>query len=416
MLNRRDVLRLMPASSLAWLGCSSLGQAAATPGKPVLAGPPVVQHRQTDGFAVSFALGRLATGWIEWGLAPDRLDQRAVASRAGLVAASDRGMVVSVCVGGGVKPGQAIYYRAVAQALRYESAYKLDREEPVASPVYRLAMPTPSAAGVRIAIINDTHEQSASIQALASRLEVVAPDVLVWNGDTPASAFDGPADPPRVLLGEAWAATRPLVFVPGNHDVRGASARDVRDCLAAGPQAGLPYNVAWRCGPVALVTLDTGEDKPDRHPVFAGTAAYEPYRARQAVWLREALARPEIAAAPFKVACCHIPLRGLPNQNDGLGLDGYAQWSGDGARNWMPALCRAGVQLVVSGHTHAWRVDEPSEGRPMQVVGGGCDPRRGEAVTVVILEADADRLQVVIQDAFTGKELAGRQLAPANRS
>ena len=168
------------------------------------------------------------------------------------------------------------------------------------------------------------------------------PEVLVWNGDTCASAFDKSADAPSVLLKPEWAVTRPLVFVPGNHDVRGACAREVRDCLSAGPDAALPYNVARRHGPLALVTLDTGEDKPDAHPVFAGTAAYEPYRARQAAWLREALARPEIASAPFKVAFCHIPLRGLPGQSDGLNLKDFARWSGDGARNWMPALSRAG--------------------------------------------------------------------------
>ena len=31
----------------------------------------------------------------------------------------------------------------------------------------------------------------------------------------------------------------------------------------------MPYNFALRLGPIALVGLDTGEDKPDAHPVFA---------------------------------------------------------------------------------------------------------------------------------------------------
>ncbi len=274
MLNRRDVLRLIPASSLFWLGAPRSGQAAPAPARPVLAGPPVVQHLRTDGFAVSFALGQLATGWVEWGLAPDRLDQRAVASRAGLVAASDRAMIVPVSLGGSGKPGEPIYYRAVAQALRYQSAYKLHREEPVASPVYRLTVPPPAAAGIRIAVINDTHEQAESIEAVASRIEAVAPDALVWNGDTPASAFDGPADPPRVLLAQAWAATRPLVFVPGNHDVRGQAPGMF---AIVWPPARRPgCLVAWRCGPVALLTLDTGEDKPDRHPVLPGQQPMSP--------------------------------------------------------------------------------------------------------------------------------------------
>jgi hypothetical protein len=365
MLDRRDLLRLIPASFLAWLAGSRLVEAAADkpPALPLLAGPPVVQHLGTEGFAISFALGQLATGWVEWGLTADRLDQRAVAARAGLVNASDRAMIVPVSLGRSAAPGRRIYYRVVAQSLSYETAYKLHRGEPMAGPTYSLTLPDPAAASVRVAVINDTHEQGKTLKALAARIEAVRPEALVWNGDTCGAAFNTAVDPPRVLLKQGWATTRPLLFVPGNHDVRGAHARDLRDCLAGGPDASLPYNVARRLGPLALLTLDTGEDKPDAHPVFAGTAAYEPYRARQAAWLREALARPEIASAPFKVAFCHIPLRGLPNQNDGLRINGFAQWSGDGARKWMPALCKAGVQLVVSGHMHAWRIDEPAEGR-----------------------------------------------------
>lgn len=413
MLSRRDVLRLIPTSSLAWLGASRFAKAArnAPPvAAPLLAGPPVVQLLRIEGFAVSFALGQLATGWVEWGLSPDRLDQRAIASRAGLVGASDRAMIVPVSLGGNTSPGQRIHYRAVAQPLSYETAYKLRRGEPVAGPTYSLTLPDPAAARVRIAVINDTHDQPNTLKAVAARVESVGPEVLVWNGDTPAVAFNTPADPPRVLLSQGWATTRQLIFVPGNHDFRGAAARDLRDCLAAGPELSLPYNVAWRYGPVALLTLDTGEDKPDAHPVFAGTAAYEPYRSRQAAWLREALARPDIASAPFKVAFCHIPLHGLPKQDDGSGLavTKYAEWSSDGARKWMPALCQAGVQLVVSGHKHAWRVDEPVKGQPMQVVGGGASRR--ETVTVIVLEADAQSLRVTIQDAFSGTELAQRRL------
>ena len=196
------------------------------------------------------------------------------------------------------------------------------------------------------------------------------------------------------------------MFVPGNHDVRGASARQIAGCLAPGPEPGLPYNVARRYGPLALLTLDTGEDKPDAHPVFAGTAAYEPYRRRQAAWLRDALCRPEIASAPFKVVFCHIPLRGLPNQNDGLRLEGYASWSGDGARAWLPVLRESRVSLIVSGHMHAWRVDESTEGNPMQVVGGGPEPQNA---TLMVLEAEAQTLRVAIQD-LSGVALAERKL------
>ncbi|NLF70510.1 MAG: metallophosphoesterase [Candidatus Anammoximicrobium sp.] len=409
MLNRRDLLSVLPAWPLAWLGISQAAPAADAPppnAPPLLAGPPVVQHLSVEGFAVSFAVGQLATGWVEWGLSPERLDQRVIPSRAGLVDASDRAIVVPVSLGDRGAPGRRVFYRVAAQPLGYQSAYKLRRGEAVAGPVHSVTLPDPAAPRVRVAVVNDTHEHLPTVDALAARIEAVAPDVVVWNGDTCASAFDSPADLPRVLLKPGWAASRSLVFVPGNHDVRGASARQIEGCLAPGSEPGLPYNLARRSGPVALLTLDTGEDKPDAHPVFAGTAAYEPYRLRQAAWLREALRRPEIASAPFKVVFCHIPLRGLPKQNDGLSLEGYASWSGDGARAWMPVLREANVPLIVSGHMHAWRVDEPSGGHPMQVVGGGPDLHDA---TLIVLEADAQTLRVTIQD-LSGAALAERHV------
>ncbi len=207
MLNRRDVLRLIPASSLTWLGDSEFAQAAPrvpSAALPLLAGPPVVQHLGTEGFAVSFALGQLATGWVEWGLSPDRLDQRAIASRAGLVQASDSAMVVPVLLGDSGTPGRRIYYRVVAQALSYETAYKLHRGEPIGGSTYGLTLPDPAAARVRVAVINDTHEQLQTLKALASRIGAVQPHVLVWNCDTCAAAFNTSADVPRVLLKQGW--------------------------------------------------------------------------------------------------------------------------------------------------------------------------------------------------------------------
>src|SRR5690606_5327124 len=137
-------------------------------------------------------------------------------------------------------------------------------------------------------------------------------------------------------------------------------------------QTDLPYNFAIRLGPIALVGLDTGEDKPDAHPVFAGTAAFEPYRELQAAWLKSAVQRPEIAEAPIRIAVCHIPLRGGRGENDGTTLEGFASYSGFGAELWMPTLVQARFAAVISGHTHRHRIDDATESDPvMQVVGGG---------------------------------------------
>jgi acid phosphatase type 7 len=148
-----------------------------------------------------------------------------------------------------------------------------------------------------------------------------------------------------------WVSTRPLLYVPGNHDVRGEHARVRPSILAAGPNPDLPYNMALRIGPLAIVTLDSGEDKPDRHPVFAGTAAYEPYRELQGAWLAAQLRRPDIADAPFRIAFSHIPLRGLPGENDGSILEGHARYTTCVPRLSPPPMTRPTVESTKTTET-----------------------------------------------------------------
>ena len=55
--------------------------------------------------------------------------------------------------------------------------------------------------------------------------------------------------------------------------MRAALAR----AIVRGPRKGrLGRCFTLRHGPLAIVGLDTGEDKPDRHPAWAGLANFEP--------------------------------------------------------------------------------------------------------------------------------------------
>ena len=416
-MDRRRFLAALPAAGLAPALSPAQEEVAATaPSGALLKSPPVVQHLGADGFTVSIYVGRLATAWVEWGVDPARLDRRAVATRGGLIDAGDTSLTVPVVFPEPQPGGATVHYRVCVQPLAYATAYKLTRGETETTGIRALRIPDPSAASVRVAVVNDTHENKETLAKLPGRIDAAAPHLLVWNGDT-CNDFDAKDDPAAILLtpgaaadnpsGGGWASTRPLWFVAGNHDVRGERAREVTGILAPGPRPGLPWNFAFRDGPLALIGLDTGEDKPDAHPVFAGTAAYEPYRERQAAWLKEALARPEIAAAPFKVLFCHIPLRGEKGDNPGTSLEGYAGYCGQGAALWLPLLREAGVRVIVSGHTHDWRIDDPSDEQPFyQVVGGGPQPARA---TLTLIDVTADRLSVRIED-LAGKKLDGREI------
>jgi len=304
MLNRRAFVGLIPISAVS-LPIAAHGLQDLTPVKSsrLITSPPVVQHPRGDGFTISFAVSQFATGWVQWGLTENQLDQVAIAHDHGLIQASDRALSIRVHLPPSISPDATIHYRIAAQPLHYKNAYQLERGPVEMSRVYAVRMPGPHSQAITVAIVNDTHEQLETLKALHSRIDQIGADVLVWNGDT-CNDFDAKDDPMQIVLnpgndiGHGWASERPLLFVPGNHDVRGARARELMAGLSGWPaQHDLPYCFAVRLGSLALIGLDTGEDKPDAHPVFAGTAAYEPYRVSQANWLKSIVQRPEIASA-----------------------------------------------------------------------------------------------------------------------
>ena len=185
-LPRRSFLGLIPVSALSLRlgGRAMAGDGTEAKAGPLITSPPVVQHPSADGFTVHFAVSGLATGWVEWGWSPDRLDNVAIAAEHGLVCASDLALGVRVRFDEPIAPGKPVYYRVVAQPLAYQTAYKLQRGEPEASQVQKLVLPSDQADEVTIAIVNDTHENRATLDALHKRLAELEYDVLLWNGDT----------------------------------------------------------------------------------------------------------------------------------------------------------------------------------------------------------------------------------------
>lgn len=322
--------------------------------------PSVVMAPRADGFEVVWGVGRLSRGWVEW-RDDGGTDGIARADAFGMVPQDAEVLRVRV---GGWPAGTSRQVRAVTESVmgpaeRHESEWKTVRTL------------DPEAGSTHFAVWNDTHQNNATIAALHQATPDV--DLLVWNGDL-CNDWKEPGEFVSTILspaGQDVSLGRPLAMVIGNHDVRGTWAFQLEDYVAA-PE-GRPYSV-FRTGPVAVVVLHTGEDKPDSHPTFEGRVAFEPLRAEQAEWLVEATARPEIRDAPYKVVFCHIPLRWVdetPADYDNGGYDWFSRMSRDA---WHDALVEWGAQIVISGHTHlpAWL--PPTDEFPYgQLISGGPD-------------------------------------------
>jgi len=408
-MKRRDFL----GSSIVLGAVSTLGRLAgaadASGGEFAFTSPPVVQTPLGDSLSISWTTNALANCRVEWGY-DRKLGLQAKAAHHGLVEFSDR--FHSIRLRGVEK--KRIFYRIAAQEVKYGGAYRIRTGKTIHSEVFSVNPPDADADEAHVTIANDTHAKDDLLDALIARVNTLAPDFHLWNGDI-CDSFNSEEQLAKIALSPGtkplvgWASNRPLLYVPGNHDVRGRYAGSLVKAMSPWPMgpndppalnrssriAGT-YCFALRHGPLALIGLDTGEDKPDRHPAFAGLADFEDYRRAQTKWLVSVLKRPEINSAPFLIACCHIPLRGLKGDNDGRTLKGYAYYSGQGHDEWMKPLADAGCRMVVSGHTHRPRIQKPAGDCPVyQVVGGGS---RAGSATLIRIEVDKAELQLTIED------------------
>jgi 3',5'-cyclic AMP phosphodiesterase CpdA len=347
--------------------------------------PAVVMAPRADGVDVVWSVSRLSRGWVEW----DAGALRGVARSDpfGMVPQGEEVLRARVA---GLPPGTEVRVRAITEAVggereRHVGAWKSARTLDAA------------ASAARIVVWNDTHERDETLRRLHEATP--AADMLVWNGDL-CNDWTRPDALASTVLHPAGldvSDRRPLAVVVGNHDVRGTWAYRLREVVAT--PDGTPYWAA-RVGPVAFVVLHTGEDKPDDHPSFEGRVAFESLRAEQAVWLADAIRRPGIADAPYRVVFCHIPLRWIDEtapDYDGDGYDWFSRMSRDA---WHESLVTWGAQLVVSGHTHLPAfLPATDDGPYAQLVAGGPDPdpAADEAATWIELAADESALTVTMR-------------------
>ena len=179
------------------------------------------------------------------------------------------------------------------------------------------------------------------------------------------------------------------LFCPGNHDLRGMANRHLeRVWMYRQPEERLSRdwdlgrNFAVRMGDIALIGLDTAEDKQDTNPLFAGLYNSQEYRKAQTEWLKHALKQKDIASAPHIVAFCHIPLFDddpthnpgdvAPADKDPAYTKDFALWQRTCANMWTPLLQKAGCRVIITAHMHKYRFDAPTGSRKWaQIVGGG---------------------------------------------
>ena len=358
---------------------------------PLIASAPMLQNYAETSMGVAFAVRDLANGYVIYGQRPDLSDGKKV--KCGgyrTTEISDRVIQVRLT---DLQPNTTYYYKIGADRIHYGGGYDMkvlgNEEDPR---IYRFTT-AGAATKTHFCVINDTHARWEPFGRAIDKIAALAPQCVIWNGD--ASNVEETIEAQmRIFLNpeierKDYAAEIPYLFCPGNHDSRGLANRHLEKVWMyrqpeerASRDWDLGRNFAVRMGEVALIGLDTAEDKLDTNPIFAGLFNSGAYREAQVAWLNDALQRPEIASAPYLVAFCHIPLFAsdpsynpgdvAPADKDPQYSTDFALWQRTCAKLWTPLLAEAGCQLIITAHQHRYSYDAPTAERSWaQIVGGG---------------------------------------------
>jgi 3',5'-cyclic AMP phosphodiesterase CpdA len=193
-------------------------------------------------------------------------------------------------------------------------------------------------------VVTDTHEDTGRINALNEAIDWESTEFLVHAGDA-FHWIDTEEHLFRVWLRPTLAGLghdKPLILLRGNHETRGPFARQLRDYV---PITEGRFYFARDAGPLHLIVLDTGEDKPDDTPVYSELNSTVEYRAQELAWFKNHVeTEPRVSSAPFRVILMHQPQWG---------------WLEDGPAEWIETADAAGVDLVIAGHRHRFVYTPP---------------------------------------------------------
>ena len=300
----------------------------------------------------------------------------------------------------GLEPGKSYDYRIVSKEMKDFQPYKVTFGDSIATPWHTFSTLDPRREGASIFITSDMHGDAAKLEKLLRLADYKTCDAFFYAGDM-MNYMDRPELPFASFIDlsvRLFATSVPFEVVRGNHETRGCLARTFSSYFPK--EDGKIYG-AYRLGDIMVVMLDSGEDKADSHPVYAGLTDYDAYRAEQAEWLKQLVQTPAYRDARYRIVISHFPLV-MPQRNKD-----EQEWKGweDAIRKFLPVLNGTGVDLLVSGHTHRYYYFEPgADGNdfPVLVQGAYSAARlnvKDGKIHLKVVDTDGKTLKETVLDA-----------------
>ena len=297
-------------------------------------------------------------------------------------------------------PGTTYRYRIYSQEVLSHEGINVIYGRVAASDVYKknaLTFTTcdPNKKETSFVMINDIHGRENIITKLLNNANYKDKDLIIFNGDM-VSEFK---DEQTIFNGfmkesiDLFASEKPMYYARGNHETRGEFATSFQKYFS--PKEPFLYYL-FRQGPVCFRMLDTGEDKPDSDIEYSGITDYDGYRTDQVEWMKELYKNENFKQAKFKVVIAHMP----PSADLNI-------WHGqkDVLKKFVPILNELGVDLMLCGHLHRNKYEEPSAGIKFPVLVNSNNSvvsveTNGDQMNLEVLDLDG---KVVTKKSYTAK-------------
>ena len=254
-----------------------------------------------------------------------------------------------------LRPDTRYQYRLCSKQIADFQPYKVTFGDSIVSPWRRFSTPDPKATACSFIALSDMHQQPDKLGRLLNQAGVGSADMIFYVGDM-MNYYDNEETPFRSFIDksvELFASEKPFVLVRGNHETRGNMAREYARYV---PKSSGKYYGAYRVGDIMFVVLDCGEDKPDDFWVYAGLIDFDGYRTEQAAWFGELIRSKAYKSAKWRIVMNHFPpLSHMEGDNpERHGIQ-------DITDKFLPLYNQAKIDLMISGHTHAYEFMSPDK-------------------------------------------------------
>jgi predicted phosphodiesterase len=343
-----------------------------------IVGGPYLQAPSPTSMTLVWTTNRKCTSKVEYGASADDLSQVAISVRHGLIDANTTLHKITVS---GLRPGTTYHYRVMSTEIVEFRPYRVKYGGTVEKRGEFTTLDTDKER-FSFCVLNDRHDRVPALRQALGSIQWQGVDMVVGLGDM----MNDPMSEEQIFRNfinpctEFFAGRIPLIMVRGNHETRGLLARSLIDYFPN--PSGRHFYYSFDHGGVHFVVLDCGEDKSDTSPEYSGLAAFENYLQEQTRWLEEELRSSAFRNARFRVCLVHIPPVSYREEDDAKFIrPGWIR------KNWNPMLNQAGLDLMISGHTHRYAEFPPDETRAFPLVVGGTN-------TVIRVDVSPEKLQL----------------------